>query len=243
VRRVPRRVVDVSPATLTVEITGTPDKVTRCSRWSVRMASRRWVRTGPLAMGRGAEVTEVKVPDGDGCVKEQGRRSGGLRGSTMPEAFSDRVIVFDTNPARRRARRRAPAWISSRSSGWPASSTSLGSTFWRRASRPLLRATFEAVAAVARQVEGPPSARSPGAPGRHRQRHRGAAAGAAQALPRLPRHQPPPPPVQAGPLHRGGGPRAVDAIRHARESFEDVEYSAEDAARTERTSSARSWSG
>src|SRR5712692_8305408 len=49
------RVVDVSPATLTVEITGTRDKVD---------ALLEMVRTGPLAMGRGAEVNEVKVQAG-----------------------------------------------------------------------------------------------------------------------------------------------------------------------------------
>jgi acetolactate synthase-1/3 small subunit len=58
------RVVDVSPATLTVEITGTPDKVDALLEVVRPYGIAEMVRTGPLAMGRGAEVTEVKVQAG-----------------------------------------------------------------------------------------------------------------------------------------------------------------------------------
>ena len=58
------RVVDVSPATLTVEITGTPDKVDALLEVVRPYGIAEMVRTGPLAMGRGAEVTEVKVQTG-----------------------------------------------------------------------------------------------------------------------------------------------------------------------------------
>src|SRR6267142_1250298 len=55
------RVVDVSPATLTVEITGAPDKVDALLEVVRPYGIAEMVRTGPLAMGRGAEVNEVKV--------------------------------------------------------------------------------------------------------------------------------------------------------------------------------------
>ena len=55
------RVVDVSPATLTVEITGEPDKVDALLEMVRPFGINEMVRTGPLAMGRGAEVSEVKV--------------------------------------------------------------------------------------------------------------------------------------------------------------------------------------
>ena len=58
------RVVDVSPATLTVEITGTPDKVDALLEVVRPYGIAEMVRTGPLAMGRGAEVNEVKVQAG-----------------------------------------------------------------------------------------------------------------------------------------------------------------------------------
>ena len=58
------RVVDVSPATLTVEITGAPDKVDALIEVVRPYGIAEMVRTGPLAMGRGAEVTEVKVQAG-----------------------------------------------------------------------------------------------------------------------------------------------------------------------------------
>ena len=58
------RVVDVSPATLTVEITGAPDKVDALLEVIRPYGIAEMVRTGPLAMGRGAEVTEVKVQTG-----------------------------------------------------------------------------------------------------------------------------------------------------------------------------------
>ena len=55
------RVVDVSPATLTVEITGAPEKVDALVEVVRPYGIAEMVRTGPLAMGRGAEVTEVKI--------------------------------------------------------------------------------------------------------------------------------------------------------------------------------------
>ena len=55
------RVVDVSPATLTVEITGAPEKVDALVEVVRPYGIAEMVRTGPLAMGRGAEVTELKV--------------------------------------------------------------------------------------------------------------------------------------------------------------------------------------
>jgi len=55
------RVVDVSPATLTVEITGEPDKVDALLEVVRPYGIAEMVRTGPLAMGRGAEVSEMKV--------------------------------------------------------------------------------------------------------------------------------------------------------------------------------------
>ena len=55
------RVVDVAPATLTVEITGEPDKVDALLEVVRPFGIAEMVRTGPLAMGRGAEVKEVKV--------------------------------------------------------------------------------------------------------------------------------------------------------------------------------------
>jgi len=58
------RVVDVSPATLTVEITGTRDKVDALLEVVRPYGIAEMVRTGPLAMGRGAEVNEVKVQAG-----------------------------------------------------------------------------------------------------------------------------------------------------------------------------------
>jgi len=59
------RVVDLSPATLTVEITGTPDKVDALVEVLRPYGIAEMVRTGPLAMGRGAEVNnEVKVAAG-----------------------------------------------------------------------------------------------------------------------------------------------------------------------------------
>ena len=58
------RVVDVSPATLTVEITGAPDKVDALVEVVRPYGIAEMVRTGPLAMGRGAEVNEVKVQAG-----------------------------------------------------------------------------------------------------------------------------------------------------------------------------------
>ncbi|MFL5405921.1 MAG: acetolactate synthase small subunit, partial [Myxococcales bacterium] len=58
------RVVDVSSATLTVEITGTPDKVDALLEVVRPYGIAEMVRTGPLAMGRGAEVNEVKVREG-----------------------------------------------------------------------------------------------------------------------------------------------------------------------------------
>ncbi|TMB08793.1 MAG: acetolactate synthase small subunit [Deltaproteobacteria bacterium] len=58
------RVVDVSPATLTVEITGTPDKVDALLEVVRPYGIAEMVRTGPLAMGRGAEVNEIKVQAG-----------------------------------------------------------------------------------------------------------------------------------------------------------------------------------
>lgn len=58
------RVVDVSPATLTVEITGEPDKVDALLEVVRPFGIVEMVRTGPLAMGRGAEVSEVKVQTG-----------------------------------------------------------------------------------------------------------------------------------------------------------------------------------
>jgi len=61
------RVVDVSPATLTVEITGTPDKVDALLEVVRPYGIAEMVRTGPLAMGRGAEVNEVKVQAGMGA--------------------------------------------------------------------------------------------------------------------------------------------------------------------------------
>jgi acetolactate synthase-1/3 small subunit len=58
------RVVDVSAGTLTVEITGTPDKVDALVEVLRPYGIAEMVRTGPLAMGRGAEVNEVKVAAG-----------------------------------------------------------------------------------------------------------------------------------------------------------------------------------
>jgi acetolactate synthase-1/3 small subunit len=58
------RVVDVSPATLTMEITGAPDKVDALLEVVRPYGIAEMVRTGPLAMGRGAEVNEVKVQAG-----------------------------------------------------------------------------------------------------------------------------------------------------------------------------------
>ena len=58
------RVVDVAPATLTVEITGEPDKVDALLEVVRPFGIAEMVRTGPLAMGRGAEVKEVKVQTG-----------------------------------------------------------------------------------------------------------------------------------------------------------------------------------
>jgi acetolactate synthase-1/3 small subunit len=58
------RVVDVSPATLTFEITGTPDKVDALLEVVRPYGIAEMVRTGPLAMGRGAETNEVKVQAG-----------------------------------------------------------------------------------------------------------------------------------------------------------------------------------
>jgi len=55
------RVVDVSPGTLTVEITGAPEKVDALVEVVRPYGIAEMVRTGPLAMGRGAEVHEVKV--------------------------------------------------------------------------------------------------------------------------------------------------------------------------------------
>jgi acetolactate synthase I/III small subunit len=55
------RVVDVSPATLTIEITGEPDKVDALLEVVRPFGIAEMVRTGPLAMGRGAAVSEVKV--------------------------------------------------------------------------------------------------------------------------------------------------------------------------------------
>ncbi|HYZ87674.1 MAG TPA: acetolactate synthase small subunit [Myxococcales bacterium] len=55
------RVVDVSPATLTVEITGEPDKVDALLELVRPYGIAEMVRTGPLAMGRGGEGAEVKV--------------------------------------------------------------------------------------------------------------------------------------------------------------------------------------
>jgi acetolactate synthase-1/3 small subunit len=58
------RVVDVSPATLTMEITGAPDKVDALLEVVRPYGIVEMVRTGPLAMGRGAEVNDVKVQAG-----------------------------------------------------------------------------------------------------------------------------------------------------------------------------------
>ena len=58
------RVVDLSQATLTAEITGTPDKVDALVEVLRPYGIAEMVRTGPLAMGRGAEVNEVKVAAG-----------------------------------------------------------------------------------------------------------------------------------------------------------------------------------
>ena len=58
------RVVDLSAETLTVEITGTPDKVDALLEVVRPYGIAEMVRTGPLAMGRGAEVNEVKVRAG-----------------------------------------------------------------------------------------------------------------------------------------------------------------------------------
>jgi len=58
------RVVDVSPATITVEVTGTPDKVDALVELVRPYGIAEMVRTGPLAMGRGAEVSELKVQTG-----------------------------------------------------------------------------------------------------------------------------------------------------------------------------------
>ncbi|HWE22593.1 MAG TPA: acetolactate synthase small subunit [Myxococcales bacterium] len=55
------RVVDVSPATITVEITGEPDKVDALLEVVRPFGIAEMVRTGPLAMGRGGEVSVVKV--------------------------------------------------------------------------------------------------------------------------------------------------------------------------------------
>ena len=47
------RVVDVNPDTVTLEATGTPDKLRRCSPSSPRWASRRWRSRAPSPSGRG----------------------------------------------------------------------------------------------------------------------------------------------------------------------------------------------
>src|SRR2546429_2675551 len=151
----------------------------------------------------------------------------------MPEASSDRVIVFDTTlrdgeqapgasmdleQKLRVARVLTALGVDVLEAGFPAASPG----------------DAEAVAAVARHIEGPTICALARA-------HRDDIDRVTEALR----------PAQrkrchvflaTSPIHRefklGLSPaevvrRAVDAIRHARDRFEDVEYSAEDAARTE----------
>ena len=58
------RVVDVSAATVTAEITGAPEKVDALVEVLRPFGIAEMVRTGLLAMGRGAEVHEIKEPAG-----------------------------------------------------------------------------------------------------------------------------------------------------------------------------------
>src|SRR5438132_12702429 len=151
----------------------------------------------------------------------------------MPEASSDRVIVFDTTlrdgeqapgasmdleQKLRVARALTTLGVDVLEAGFPAASPG----------------DYEAVAALARYIEGPTLCALARA-------HRDDIDRVTESLR----------PAQrkrchvflaTSPIHRQFKlglstdevvRRAVDAIRHARESFEDVEYSAEDAARTE----------
>jgi len=151
----------------------------------------------------------------------------------MPEAFSDRVIVFDTTL---RDGEQAPGASMDLEQKLRVARvlTSLGVDVLEAGFPAASPGDFEAVAAVARQVEGPTICALARA-------HRDDIDSVTEALR----------PAQrkrchvflaTSPLHRQFKlglsteevvRRAVDAIRHARESFEDVEYSAEDAARTE----------
>src|SRR5919109_2977027 len=151
----------------------------------------------------------------------------------MPEASSERVTVFDTTlrdgeqapgasmdleQKLRVARALQELGVDVLEAGFPAASPG----------------DFEAVAAIARQIEGPVICALARA-------HREDIDRVAQALRSAPRrrcHVF----LATSPIHRefklGLSPsevvrRAVDGVRYARESFDDVEYSAEDAARTE----------
>src|SRR5207302_5966168 len=162
------------------------------------------------------------------------RRDGRVgKGQPMSEASSERVVVFDTTlrdgeqaPGASMdleqklavARALQALGVDVVEAGFPAASPG----------------DFEAVAAVARQIEGPTVCALARA-------HREDIDRVTEALR----------PAQrrrchvflaTSPIHRefklGLSPaevvrRAVESIRHARETFDDVEYSAEDAARTE----------
>src|SRR5207237_4525082 len=173
----------------------------------------------------------------DGRVEaqtQQGRRRRRRpRGSTMPEASSDRVIVFDTTL---RDGEQAPGASMDLEQKLRVAHalTALGVDVLEAGFPAASPGDYEAVAALARYIEGPTLCALARA-------HRDDIDRVTESLR----------PAQrkrchvflaTSPIHRQFklglstdevARRAVDAIRHARESFEDVEYSAEDAARTE----------
>src|SRR6266446_6129651 len=158
---------------------------------------------------------------------------GDERGSDMPEASTDRVIVFDTSlrdgeqapgasmdleQKLRVAQALQALGVDVLEAGFPAASPG----------------DYEAVAAVARQVEGPIVC----ALARANREDIDRVTEALRPARRKRCHVF----LATSPIHRefklGFGTaevvrRAVEAIRYARQSFDDVEYSAEDAARTE----------